>query len=201
MNVNTDASLGKDGEEPDRSWLTRTMKQLRHRVSGKNEKPARNEDWAVRQGMPRPSLSYYTDVEAQLAEPVGFPLFERRRTPLPAGGRSLPGAFPAEVAIKASTPLPSEVLKADKVVTFSIPIPSELASSDSTTNAQTPEQAEPPTSLSAIVIVATPTDPVDITKPQVAVPVESSPPVIDDVLAPTEHASLVRRICGIAAAR
>jgi hypothetical protein len=191
MNVNTDASLGKDGEEPDRSWLTRTMKQLRHRVSGKNEKPARNEDWAVRQGMPRPSLSYYTDVEAQLAEPVGFPLLERRRTPLPAGGRSLPGAFPAEVAIKASTPLPSEVLKADKVVTFSIPIPSELASSDSTTNAQTPEQAEPPTSLSAIVIVATPTDPVDITKPQVAVPVESSPPVIDDVLAPTNPSNIV----------
>jgi hypothetical protein len=190
MKVNTDASPGKDGEEPDRSCLTRTVKQLWHRASGKNEKLARNEDWAVRQGMPRPSLSDYTDVEAQHTEPVGFPLLERRRTPLPAGSRSLPGAFPAEAASKASISLPSEVSKADKVVTFSVPAPSELAPGDSTTNAQKPEQAEPSTYPSAIDIVATPTDPVDITKPQVAVPIKS-PPVIDDVLAPTNPSNIV----------
>jgi hypothetical protein len=200
--INANTVQGQDAHEPDHSWLTRTVKHLWHRAIGKNEKPTRNEDWSIRQGLPRPSLSYYTDVEAQLVDPVGFPLLERCDAPIPvaAGGRPLPGTFPAKAAVKAAIPVAPNVSKAHRAVKFYVPGSSEvvprepteeynLAPAEPTAKAQTPESVEPSNSPSTIENLAAPVELSDTTS------------AIGDVKASTESSNTVVGDAGIPGAR
>jgi hypothetical protein len=177
-----------EGHDADKSWrITRTVKNLWHRII-KSEKPTRNEDWSARQGMPRPSLSFYSDVEAQLHYPIGFPLLETlREEPLPVGGRSVPGAFPTEVAVEALVSVASEPASSGDVE-VSIPL----------ANAQTsvPSGPSPPDDNDAIEVLIA--DEIGEVTPNELTPAPSD---VDNAIAPTDPSNIAVDIDQILATR
>jgi hypothetical protein len=142
-----------------------------------SEKPARNEDWSIRQNIPRPSLSYYSDVEAQLLDRIGFPDLEPHNT--------LPGAFPTEAVIEAVVAAAPADLSADVAVEGSVPVP----------DAQTLALLgwAPPNINDTIEVLTadeTGQSPVPVLNVQILVSSEASPSNNDNTIAPTDRSNI-----------